>query len=182
MRAMKKGDQAFFYHSNCKVPGIAGIMEIVEEHTVDKSAFDKGHPYYDPKSDPKKPKWENVQVKFVRKFPQLVALTELKSFAKEGGALAGMQTLRQSRLSVSSVQPAEWHFIMGLIDSPDDELDEDVEAARGQQVQVTETTVRRLPNGAAHDEGFDDDDEEGAIQSKLTIAQSMGAEAAETGD
>ena len=182
MRAMKKGDQAFFYHSNCKVPGIAGIMEIVEEHTVDKSAFDKGHPYYDPKSDPKKPKWENVHVKFVRKFPQLVALTELKSFAKEGGALVGMQTLRQSRLSVSSVQPAEWHFIMGLIDSPDDELDEDVEAARGQQVQVTGTTVRRLPNGAAHDEGFDDDDEEGAIQSKLTIAQSMGAEAAETGD
>jgi len=35
MRAMKKGDWAFFYHSNCKVPGIAGIMEIVEEHSVD---------------------------------------------------------------------------------------------------------------------------------------------------
>ena len=35
MRSMMKGDQAFFYHSNCKVPGIAGIMEIVEEHTPD---------------------------------------------------------------------------------------------------------------------------------------------------
>ena len=35
MRAMMKGDQAFFYHSNCKVPGIVGIMEIVQEHTVD---------------------------------------------------------------------------------------------------------------------------------------------------
>lgn len=35
MRAMLKGEQAFFYHSNCKVPGIAGIMEVVEEHTPD---------------------------------------------------------------------------------------------------------------------------------------------------
>lgn len=32
---MKKGDQAFFYHSNCKVPGIVGIMEIVQEHSPD---------------------------------------------------------------------------------------------------------------------------------------------------
>lgn len=35
MRAMRKGDLAFFYHSNCKVPGIAGVMEIVQEHSVD---------------------------------------------------------------------------------------------------------------------------------------------------
>lgn len=35
MRAMKKGDLAFFYHSNTKVPGVAGIMEIVEEHSID---------------------------------------------------------------------------------------------------------------------------------------------------
>lgn len=35
MRAMKQGDLAFFYHSNCKVPGIAGTMEIVKEHSVD---------------------------------------------------------------------------------------------------------------------------------------------------
>jgi hypothetical protein len=35
MRAMKKGDLAFFYHSNTKVPGVAGIMEIVEEHSTD---------------------------------------------------------------------------------------------------------------------------------------------------
>ena len=35
MRLMMKGDLAFFYHSNCKVPGIVGIMEIVQEHSVD---------------------------------------------------------------------------------------------------------------------------------------------------
>lgn len=35
LRAMKKGDLAFFYHSNCKEPGIVGTMEIVEEHSPD---------------------------------------------------------------------------------------------------------------------------------------------------
>ncbi|OJJ44567.1 hypothetical protein ASPZODRAFT_134653 [Penicilliopsis zonata CBS 506.65] len=35
MRNMKKGDHAFFYHSNCKTPGIVGLMEIVREHSVD---------------------------------------------------------------------------------------------------------------------------------------------------
>lgn len=35
MRDMKKGDFAFFYHSNCKVPGVVGVMEIVEEHSTD---------------------------------------------------------------------------------------------------------------------------------------------------
>lgn len=36
LRAMKKGDLAFFYHSNCKEPGIVGTMEIVQEHTPDR--------------------------------------------------------------------------------------------------------------------------------------------------
>ena len=38
MRAMRVGDLAFFYHSNCKVPGVAGVMEIVAEHRVDGKA------------------------------------------------------------------------------------------------------------------------------------------------
>ena len=41
IRSMKKGDLAFFYHSNCKVPGIAGIMEIVREHSVDGEVLSK---------------------------------------------------------------------------------------------------------------------------------------------
>ena len=45
MRAMKKGDLAFFYHSNCKIPGIAGIMEIVQEHTIDGNHAHHSEPY-----------------------------------------------------------------------------------------------------------------------------------------
>lgn len=38
LRAMKIGDLAFFSHSNCKEPGIVGIMEIVREHTPDRTS------------------------------------------------------------------------------------------------------------------------------------------------
>ncbi|RMD40470.1 hypothetical protein DV735_g4678, partial [Chaetothyriales sp. CBS 134920] len=115
MRAMRKGDLAFFYHSNCKTPGIVGIMRIVEEHQVDESAFDPAHPYYDPKSTRDKPKWELVKVEFVKKFDTIVDLKQLKSFAGPGGPLENMQTLKQSRLSVSSVQAKEWRFILDQV-------------------------------------------------------------------
>lgn len=114
MRAMRKGDLAFFYHSNCPNPGVAGVMRIVAEHTPDKSAFDPAHPYYDPKSDEAKPKWELVHVEFVKKFDKFISLKDLKSFAQQGGVLANMQMLKQSRLSVSPVAPTEWRFILGL--------------------------------------------------------------------
>ena len=39
MEEMKKGDLAFFYHSNCKPPGIVGIMEIVREHSLDRKSL-----------------------------------------------------------------------------------------------------------------------------------------------
>ena len=114
MRAMRENDLAFFYHSNCKKPAVVGVMRIVEEHQVDESAFDPDHPYYDPKSDRAKPKWELVKVDFVKKFDTPVGLKELRSFSQAGGALANMQMLKQSRLSVSSVSPQEWQFILGL--------------------------------------------------------------------
>lgn len=140
MRAMMKGDMAFFYHSNCKFPGIVGTMEIVEEHSVDgkpsatrkdvqvltlqcicsESAFDPQHPYYDPKSTRDNPKWCCVKVAYRQKFPEIIKLKGLQRFAKDGGVLANMQTLRMSRLSVSKVTKKEWDFIMSLVGSEDD--------------------------------------------------------------
>ncbi|KAL2055842.1 hypothetical protein ABVK25_004086 [Lepraria finkii] len=116
MRLRMKGDMAFFYHSNCKVPGIAGIMEIVQEHSVDESAFDPEHPYYDEKSDREKPKWCLVHVEFRQKFVEIIKLKELQRNAKEGGVLENMQVLKQSRLSVSKVTKEEWIFITSLVD------------------------------------------------------------------
>ncbi|KAK2795833.1 hypothetical protein FQN52_003683 [Onygenales sp. PD_12] len=96
--------------------GIAGIMEIVQEHSIDESAFDPAHPYYDEKSKRDNPKWEVVHVEFRRKFKELVTLAYLKSLAKPGGPLENMQMMRQSRLSVSAVGEKEWEFIMGLVE------------------------------------------------------------------
>ena len=45
LRAMKKGDLAFFYHSNCKEPGIAGTMEIVQEHSPDRAYLFSNPPH-----------------------------------------------------------------------------------------------------------------------------------------
>ncbi|KAK4674990.1 hypothetical protein QC764_502200 [Podospora pseudoanserina] len=114
LRAMKKGDLAFFYHSNCKEPGIVGTMEIVKEHSPDLSAHDPKAPYYDPKSKPSDPKWSVVHVKFHEKFNKPITLKELRELGAPGGPLDKMQMIKQSRLSVSKVSASEWKFLMAV--------------------------------------------------------------------
>ena len=109
--AMKPGDQAFFYHSNCDVPGIAGVMEIVSEGYPDFTAFDPQHRYFDPKSDPDKPRWFLVDVKFVRKFKETIPL----SLLREQTPLKDMKILQKgNRLSVTPVSKKEWAYILKL--------------------------------------------------------------------
>ncbi|KAL1854351.1 hypothetical protein VTK73DRAFT_8794 [Phialemonium thermophilum] len=115
LRAMKKGDLAFFYHSNCKEPGIVGTMEIVREHSPDLSAHDPKAPYYDPSSKPEDPKWSVVHVQFRSKFAVPIGLKELRALGDAPGKpLASMQLLKQSRLSVSKVSAEEWAFLNRL--------------------------------------------------------------------
>ncbi len=92
----------------------------------EETAFDPEHPYYDEKSNRDNPKWCLVHVEFRQKFPEIIKLKELQKYAKDGGILEHMQTLKQSRLSVSRVTKKEWDFIMGLVDM------EDVAAASAQ--------------------------------------------------
>jgi predicted RNA-binding protein with PUA-like domain len=108
---MKKGDEAFFYHSNCKEPGIVGIMKVVKEAYPDFTAFDPKSRYYDPKSDPANPRWLMVDVKLVRKFKRTVSLQELKSYK----TLEDMLILRRgNRLSVTPVTKKHWDYILKL--------------------------------------------------------------------
>lgn len=79
-----------------------------------ESAFDPKHPYYDPKSSRDAPKWVVVHVEFRRKFEKQVTLNDLKAHAQPGKGLENLQTLKQSRLSVSSVTPAQWKYILEL--------------------------------------------------------------------
>ena len=108
---MKTGDLAFLYHSNCKEPGIAGIMEIVREGYPDMTAFDSNAKYFDPKSDPSNPRWYRVDVRYIRKLKRIITLSELK----EHSEVTGLPLVRRgNRLSVMPVSAQQWKFILTL--------------------------------------------------------------------
>ena len=108
---MQRGDLAFFYHSNCEEPGIAGIMQINRTAYPDFTAFDTSQKYYDPKSDPSNPRWYMVDVKYVRKLKRYIALRELKLHK----ALADMRLLKKgNRLSILPIEKKEWDYILKL--------------------------------------------------------------------
>ena len=107
---MRVGDRAFFYHSSCPEPGIAGIVEISRLAYPDATQFDPKSDYYDPKSTRDAPRWVNVDVKLVRKTP-LVSVQTLR----ETKGLQDMVTLRRgNRLSITPVAAAEWKIIEKL--------------------------------------------------------------------
>ena len=108
---MKPGDLAFFYHSNCKEPGIAGIMEIVRDGYPDMTAFDPDAKYFDPKSDPANPRWYRVDVRYVRKLKRIITLSELKKHSE----VDGLSLVRRgNRLSIMPVNRQQWEYILTL--------------------------------------------------------------------
>ncbi len=110
---MKKGDLVFFYHSNCDLPGIVGIMQVVKEGYVDHTAFDPEQKYYDPKSDPDKPRWYMVDVKYKRHLKRTISLTELKEYADD--VLKDCPLVRKgNRLSIMPIAKDQWDFILSL--------------------------------------------------------------------
>ncbi|HEY6868253.1 MAG TPA: EVE domain-containing protein [Novosphingobium sp.] len=95
LRAMQVGDLAFFYHSNIGKE-IVGIATISQGGLTDPS---------DPEG-----KWAAVKVKPVRKLARPITLAQIKA----DPALADMELVRLSRLSVAEVRPAEWNYILTL--------------------------------------------------------------------
>eukprot|EP00172_Hildenbrandia_rubra_P001906 Plantae.Rhodophyta-Hildenbrandia_rubra.ctg25351.p1 GENE.Plantae.Rhodophyta-Hildenbrandia_rubra.ctg25351~~Plantae.Rhodophyta-Hildenbrandia_rubra.ctg25351.p1 ORF type:complete len:213 (+),score=50.22 Plantae.Rhodophyta-Hildenbrandia_rubra.ctg25351:125-763(+) len=112
MLRMRKGDLAFFYHSNCKEPGIVGIVEVVREAYPDFTAWDAKDPHYDPKSSKEKPRWWMVDVKFERKFKKMVSLKMIKDESE----LKDMFLVKRGRISVQPVKKSEWEYIIDLTD------------------------------------------------------------------
>lgn len=110
---MRVGDRAFFYHSSCPEPGIAGIVEISRPAYPDATQFDPKSPYYDAKSTRDAPRWVHVDVKLVRK-TNLVPLQALR----DTRGLDDMVTLRRgNRLSITPVTASEWKIIEKLASS-----------------------------------------------------------------
>ena len=108
---MQVGDQAFFYHSNCKVPGIVGTMEIASKASPDHTAFNHNEKYFDSKSDPENPRWLMVDVRYIRQLDRMITLGELR-LQKQ---IADMKLLqRGNRLSVLPLSKKEWQYILNM--------------------------------------------------------------------
>lgn len=95
LKAMKKGDEAFFYHSG-KDKAVVGVMRIVRAAAP----------------DPKDPDWVSVAVEPARPLPRPVTLQAIKAEPR----LAALEMLRQSRLSVSPMREEEFAAILELAD------------------------------------------------------------------
>ncbi|HEY5810408.1 MAG TPA: EVE domain-containing protein [Povalibacter sp.] len=114
LREMRKGDLAFFYHSSCDVPGIAGIVKVVREGYPDPSAFNPKDDHYDTDSTPDNPRWYAVDVKLEQKFAHVVTLEELR--AHQTGKLKNMIVLKRgNRLSITPVTKSEFEFTSSLV-------------------------------------------------------------------
>ena len=92
LKAMKTGDEVFFYHSGDERQ-VVGIMRVTREA----------------RPDPKDPNWVSVAVEPVRP----VNPVTLKAIKAEPG-LAKMELIRQSRLSVSPVRDEEWAKVLEM--------------------------------------------------------------------
>ena len=100
MRKMNIGDKIFFYHSNCKPPGIVGLMEVIDLNIIDPTQFDKSSKYYDSKSKHESPRWDCVKVKFVSKSKKILSLPELKILFSDDELLVVKKGNRLSILPV----------------------------------------------------------------------------------
>lgn len=106
---MSIGDEVFFYHSNCAIPGIAGIAEVVSAAYPDHTAFDPQSEHPDLTSTPENPRWFMVDIRFKEQFPHIIPLEQLRQHQE----LANMTVVKRgNRLSVMSVAANEWDYIL----------------------------------------------------------------------
>lgn len=108
---MRPGDAVLFYHSSCPEPGVVGLAEVVGTPYPDATQFDPKSRYYDPKAIPEKPRWTLVDVRFVKRFTQVVSLAQLRATK----SLQDLIILRPgNRLSITPVTRKEFDTIVGL--------------------------------------------------------------------
>jgi predicted RNA-binding protein with PUA-like domain len=111
---MQVDELALFYHSNAKPPGVAGIAKISRTGYPDHTAFDPKDDHYDHKSDPDNPKWIMVDITFVKKFPRIVTLAEMRTIPE----LQEMMLLKKGmRLSIQKVTQNQFNTICNLAES-----------------------------------------------------------------
>ena len=93
LKAMKKGDIAFVYHTG-EVKAVVGLAEITKEFFP----------------DPKDNEWAAVEIGYKKKLKRPVSLAEVKAEKK----LTNMYLVRAARLSVQSVTKEEFDLVMAM--------------------------------------------------------------------
>ncbi len=106
------GDRVLFYHSGCKVPGVAGLAEVARAGYPDPDALDAASPFYDAAHTAAAPRWFRVDLRFTRHLQAFVPLPALRADAAL--AASGMVLLRQPRLSVQPVTEAQAGRVLAL--------------------------------------------------------------------
>lgn len=108
---MRVGDEVLFYHSSCLEPGVVGRARVATAPYPDATQFDRKSPYYDPKATREEPRWSLVDVKFVKKFKQVVTLAKLR----QEKSLKDLIILRPgNRLSITPVTEREFAVVTKL--------------------------------------------------------------------
>lgn len=113
MRQMQVGDGVLFYHSSTDVPGIYGIGEVASAAYPDPTQFQKKSKYFDEKSTRENPRWDLVDVRFVRKLEHGIPLDEIRRHADRLGEDFAL-IRRGTRLSVLPVTAAQWKLLLAL--------------------------------------------------------------------
>jgi predicted RNA-binding protein with PUA-like domain len=109
----REGDRAFFYHSSCEVPGIAGVVKVVRAAYADPTQFDSKSEYHDAASTRDAPRWFSVDVQLETRIEPVITLSELRAHADD--ALRELLILKRgNRLSVTPVSAAQWRCIVAL--------------------------------------------------------------------
>lgn len=111
MNEMQVGEPVLFYHSSAEPPGVAGLAKVSKASQPDPTALDKKSSGFDPKSTAEKPIWFCVEIEFVEKFANFVALATLKS-EKSLRDLLVIQ--RGQRLSVQPVTEKDFLHILKM--------------------------------------------------------------------
>ncbi len=113
MRQMKVGDGVLFYHSNADVPGVYGIAEVACEAYPDPTQFDRRSKYFDEKSTREQPRWELVDVRYVRTLGRAITLDDIRGQSEKLGEDFAL-IRKGNRLSVLPVTAAQWNTILSL--------------------------------------------------------------------
>ncbi|MDZ4850187.1 MAG: EVE domain-containing protein [Pirellulaceae bacterium] len=109
--SMRIGDRVLVYHSNADPSCIVGTAIIAKTAYPDPTAWDSEDPHFDPKSDPKQPRWFMVDIQLESIFETPLALAQLRTIPE----LSKMELLRKgSRLSIQTVRPEEFKKILTL--------------------------------------------------------------------